>query len=199
MAFIDSQGIRFDMLLNIAGVDDEGEFLGTDREKAVGMVTINNVATLRITHAILHRRNPGSKFILVFVASMAAMFPIPLKAVYAASKRFLLDFSVSLRAELKSSDVNVLALCPGGMATKASVIKAIEVQGFGGIVTTNPMERLTRKTIDRAIKGDSIYIPGFMNRLFAFLGKIVPRTWIASLLYKRWNKAQAQWLTPKKP
>ena len=194
MAEVDRRGILFDMLLNVAGVDDEGAFVDMDREKVVGIAAINDVATLRITHSVLQRRRPGSKFAIVFVSSMASQFPIPLKATYAASKRFLLDFAEALHAELKPSGVNVLALCPGGMATKDSVIKAIEVQGLGGAVTTNHMELLTRRTIDRVLKGKTVYIPGAWNRTFAFFGKIVPRRVIASYLYKRWDKAQAKWL-----
>ncbi|MEA4812582.1 MAG: SDR family NAD(P)-dependent oxidoreductase [Anaerolineaceae bacterium] len=115
LAFIDKEGICFDMLLNVAGLDYEGEFLRRERETVTHIVSLNDEATMRITHAILSRRRKGTRFTLVFVSSLASMVPMPLKATYAASKRFLLDFSISLRQELKSQDVNVLALCPGGL------------------------------------------------------------------------------------
>lgn len=101
LAVIDGDGIRFDMLLNIAGVDFEGGFLTRDRERIVKIVALNDVGTLRITHAILERRRKERPFTAVFVSSLASMFPMPLKATYAASKRFLLDFAASLRQELK--------------------------------------------------------------------------------------------------
>ena len=115
LAVIDEHEIRFDMLLNIAGIDYEGGFLRRDREKIVKIVSLNDAATLRITHAILSRRKRDKHFTLVFVSSLASMFPMPLKATYAASKRFLLDFATSLRQELKNQDANVLTLCPGGL------------------------------------------------------------------------------------
>ncbi|HHY82779.1 MAG TPA: SDR family NAD(P)-dependent oxidoreductase [Clostridiales bacterium] len=191
---IDKYGIRFDMLLNIAGLDFEGGFIERDREKLVKIVSLNNAATLRITHAILKRRRPGKPFTIVFVSSLASMFPMPLKATYAASKRFLLDFAVSLRQELKRENVNILTLCPGGMVTTRETLCSIKAQGFWGNVTTNPLESVARNTIDRALSGKCIYVPGILNRVLSFLGKIIPRSWIAAVIYWRWNNAQSKWL-----
>ena len=46
---INKYEIRFDMLLNVAGLDFEGGFMGREREKLVKIVMLNNAATLRIT------------------------------------------------------------------------------------------------------------------------------------------------------
>lgn len=186
--FIDKHEIRFDMLLNVAGLDFEGGFLGREREELVKIVLLNNAATTRITHAILKRRRPGRPFTIVFVSSLASMFPMPIKATYAASKRFLLDFATSLRQELKNEDVNVLTLCPGGMVTTHETICSIKAQGFWGNATTNPLEGVARNTIDRALAGESIYVPGMLNRVLSFFGKIIPRSWVAAVVYWRWKE-----------
>lgn len=191
---IDAHNIRFDMLLNIAGLDFEGDFMGREREKIVKIVSLNDAATLRITHAVLERRRPGRNFTVVFVSSLASMFPMPLKATYAASKRFLLDFAMSLRHELKHHDVNVLALCPGGMVTTREAREGIAAQGFWGGATTNPLEVVARKTLDRVLSGKGIYVPGGLNRMLSSLGKIIPRAWIAAIIYWRWSHAQSKWL-----
>ncbi len=94
------------------------------------MIKLNIEATLRITHEILNRRNDQGKFYLVFVASLASLYPMPLKATYAASKRFLYDFSIALGEELKAKHVSVLSLCPGGLPTTEEAIRCIQVQGF---------------------------------------------------------------------
>lgn len=190
LAVIDEHGIRFDMLLNIAGLDFEGGFMGREREKVVKIVTLNDAATLRITHATLSRRREGRHFTIVFVSSLASMFPMPLKATYAASKRFLLDFAISLRQELKEQDANVLALCPGGMVTTSEAMRGIAAQGFWGNATTNPLEIVARKTLDRALAGKAMYVPGGLNRTLSFVGKIIPRSWVAAIIYWRWNYTQ---------
>lgn len=197
LAVIDRHGIRFDMLLNIAGLDFEGSFMGHDREKVVNIVALNDAATLRITHAVLMRRRQIGHFTAVFVSSLASMFPMPLKATYAASKRFLLDFATSLRQELKDQDANVLVLCPGGMVTRDDTIEAIAAQGFLGTVTTNPLEVVARKTLDRALMGKATYVPGSLNRILSFTGKLIPRSVVAAVIHRRWNHAQEKWLKNK--
>ena len=197
LAVIDRYGIRFDMLLNIAGLDYEGPFMGREREQVVKIVSLNNEATLRITHAILSRRRPDAHFTIVFVSSLAAMVPMPLKATYAASKRFLLDFAISLRQELKDQDANVLALCPAGMATNPGAMIGIAAQGFWGDVTTNRLEDVAFNTIERALQGKALYVPGLLNRTLTFLGNMVPRAWVAALVYRRWNQAQRKWFVPE--
>lgn len=191
---IDKQGIRFDMLFNIAGIDFEGSFAERERKNVVQIVSLNVGATLRITHAILSRRREGKPFSIVFVSSLASMYPMPLKATYAASKRFLLDFALALRQELKSQDVNTLSLCPGGLATTKEAIEGIAAQGFWGDATTNKLEAVAHKTIERVQKGKSIYIPGALNRALSFCGKLLPRPLIANIIFHRWNDAQDKWL-----
>lgn len=192
LSVIDKYEIHFDMLINVAGLDFEGGFMRRDREKIEKIVMLNNVATLRITHAILKRRRPNNHFTLIFVSSLASMFPMPLKATYAASKRFLLDFATSLRQELKREDVNVLALCPGGMVTTQETVQSIKAQGFWGNATTNPLEGVARKTLNHALAGKSIYVPGNLNRMLSLFGKIIPRSWVAAVVYWRWNHAQSK-------
>ena len=190
---IDAVGIRFDMLLNIAGVDYEGGFLERERKEIIRIISLNNEATLRITHAILTRRRAGNPFYLLFTSSLASMYPMPLKATYAASKRFLLDFSVALREELKDQGVQVLALCPGGLATTKEALSGIAAQGFWGDATTNPLEVVAAKTISRLETRGGVYIPGAVNRALNFCGGLLPRRWVAAAIYHRWNKAQQQW------
>jgi len=158
---------------------------------------LNNAATLRISHAILQRRKPDKPFTIVFVSSLAALFPMPLKATYAASKRFLLDFAISLRQELKNKNVNVLTLCPGGMVTTQNTLYSIKAQGFWGDITINPLEIVARNTIEHALNGKNIYIPGKLNWLLSLVAKIMPRQWMAAIIYKRWNYAQSKWLNNK--
>ena len=121
------------------------------------------------------------------------MYPMPLKATYAASKRFLLDFSIALGQELKNKDVRVLALCPGGLVTTQEAMSGIAAQGFWGNATTNPLELVAERTIDRLLARGGVYIPGALNRALSFAGKLLPRSWIAAAIYQRWSKAQQQW------
>ncbi|MEA5060461.1 MAG: SDR family NAD(P)-dependent oxidoreductase [Candidatus Pelethousia sp.] len=186
---------RFDMLINVAGIDFEGGFLGRDAESIAKIINLNIGATLGVTHRALESRNPGLPFFLVFVSSLASLYPMPLKATYAASKRFLLDFACALRQELRAENVSVLALCPGGLATTEAAVSGIAAQGLMGSITSNGLERLTRRTISRVLAGRPLYIPGLMNGALRMLGKLVPRGIVARIIYLRWRNAQKQWLS----
>ena len=191
---IDKSGIKLEMFLGVAGLDFEGGFLKRDCEQILDIVNTNIAATLRMTHNALMHRDKDKKFGVVIVSSLASQYPIPLKATYAASKRFLLDFSIALRQELLAENTNVLALCPGGLPTTSHALSGIEAQGFWGRATTVSLPQVAKRTIDRVLRGKSVYIPGAVNRLLAFFGKLIPRTLIAKLLFGRWNAAQAKWL-----
>lgn len=196
-AHLDSTGIKPDMLLNIAGVDFEGSFTERDSKRINDIIQLNIAATLKVTHSLLERRRKDSALYIVNVSSLASIYPIPLKATYAASKRFLLDFSIALCQELKQDNVRVMALCPGGLATTKEALAGISSQGFWGSATTNRLETVARRTITRVLSGKRIYIPGVLNRVFSIAGRLVPGTWVAKLLYGRWLSAQSKWLNVK--
>jgi hypothetical protein len=83
------------------------------------------------------------------------------------------------------------------MATTRECMLGIEAQGFWGNATTNPLEVVAYKTLNRALAGKSLYIPGRMNQILNLIGKIIPRSWIAAIIYWRWNQTQSKWLNPK--
>jgi len=135
--------------------------------------------------------NAGKPFYIVFVSSLASLYPMPLKAAYAASKRFLYDFAFALASELEPQGINVTTLCPGGLATNEESIAGIAAQGFFGNLTTSPVEKIARRTINKVMRGRRTYIPGALNSALGVAGKILPRALIAWAIQKRWQKARA--------
>jgi uncharacterized protein len=60
LAFVDQHDLRFNMLLNVAGIDHEGGFLTVECQKILDIVGLDVMATLRLTHGVLQRRKLGS-------------------------------------------------------------------------------------------------------------------------------------------
>ena len=189
---VDRLGLRFHCLINVAGLDYEGPF----GERKVGelrtIVRLNIESTVEMTRSILPFKDPARTLRIVNVSSLAAFYPMPVKAVYAASKRFLLDWSLALNQELRSSDVTVTALCPAGMPTTPACIRSIDAQGFMGRITTQNVGDVAARTIDRALAGRSVYVPGGVNRLLRLLGGMAPATVVALLINNRWRKSHEQ-------
>lgn len=193
--YIREQGFSFHFLINIAGLDYEGFFSERTRKQIRTILRLNIEANLEMTHEILKIRDTARTFRVVNVASLAAYYPMPVKAMYASSKRFLLDFSRALREELRPMNVTVTALCPAGMPTTPECIRAIEAQGFAGRITTRNVGYVASHTIDRALRGRSVYIPGLINWMLKAAGTLVPAALIARLTGSRWKSAQRKRLT----
>lgn len=186
---IKAMGTQFHMLINVAGVDFEGPFSQRSLSELRTIVRLNIEATLEMTHSVLAHRDPCRTLHIINVSSLASFYPMPVKAVYAASKRFLLDMSLALHHELRSEDAVVTVLCPAGLPTTLSAIAKIKAQGFLGQLTTQNVGNVACRTIDYAIKGRPLYIPGLLNQGLRVFGGFIPPITLAGLIKKRWSKA----------
>ncbi len=187
---IRSQGFMFNFLINIAGLDFEGAFADRTRSQIRTILRLNIEANLEMTHELLKMRDQARTFRIINVSSLAAFYPMPVKAMYSSSKQFLLNFSRALGEELRSKNVTVTALCPAGMPTTPACIEAIEAQGFAGRITACNVGYVASTTIDMALRGKPVYIPGLLNRMLRAAGSVVPASLIARAVGSRWNTAQ---------
>jgi short-subunit dehydrogenase len=187
---INDESLTFWSLINIAGIDYEGPFLEQTSRHIRTIIRLNIEATLDITHALLNRREMLSTFRIINVASLAAFYPMPLKATYAASKRFLLDFSLALREEVRDMGATVTVLCPAGLPTTPECIQAIEAQGWMGYITTMDTGRVANETLNAALKGRALVIPGWVNRTLQIMGSLVPHRIVAGIIARRWKTAR---------
>ena len=183
-------GHKFSMLINVAGLDYEGTFGERSRQEILSIIRLNVEATLDVTHAMLPHMHPGRSFRIINVASLAAFYPMPVKATYAASKRFLLDWFLALRDEVRAQGGTVTALCPAGLATTPECIESIESQGLMGQLTTLDIGRVAAKTVDAALRGQAIVIPGLLNQALRYLGGLVPATGVAEFIGRRWRQTR---------
>ena len=192
LELIRKQGLRFWMLINVAGLDYEGLFLDRSGSQICNIIRVNIESTLDITHAILNRMDPLKSLRIITVSSLAAFYPMPVKATYAASKRFLLDFFLALGEEIRPLGATVTVLCPAGMPTNPECLQAIEAQGWMGQITTQNTGKVAADTIEAALRGKTLVIPGWINRLLCFLGSLVPPRLLAALISRRWQKARSR-------
>ena len=113
-----------DGLINNAGLGPYGRFRDAATDELTAAVDVNCRAPVALTHALLPHLLEGAgdgerRAFVINVASTAAYAPVPRMAVYAASKAFVLSFTEALAAELRHEPLDVLALCPGPVRTRA--------------------------------------------------------------------------------
>ena len=115
-----------DILINNAGVG-----LGRDLSQEadlndwLGMVQTNIIGLLAGTHALLPGMVERNRGHIVNIGSIAAGFPTPRNAIYAACKAFVRQFSFCLRADLLGTMVRVTDVEPGqGGGTEFTVVRS---------------------------------------------------------------------------
>jgi short-subunit dehydrogenase len=107
------------LVLN-AGRGSYGPFSDTAKDDILGMIDINVRSLTEIAKDALSYMAEGSGMILV--ASLAGMGPLGGRAVYAATKAYVLSLGVALAAELRPRGIRVTTLCPGPVATEFAAV-----------------------------------------------------------------------------
>lgn len=102
-----------DYLVNNAGFSTLGPFADLDIDSQQAMVDVHITATMALTRAALPFMRERGGGAIINVSSLASFGPVPMAAVYCASKGFLNLFSESLQKELSGDGIRVQSLCPG--------------------------------------------------------------------------------------
>ena len=164
------------LLVNNSGFGLYGEFPEDAPEKIGAMVDLNCRAPVLLTALLwpeLMRRGGA----VLNVASLAAFQPTPFLATYAATKAFLLNWSVALDAEGRRHGVRALALCPGPTPTnffRRAGFGEAPVAGYGTTV-----EHVVSDAWRALARGHAKVVPGWPNKIVAFLTGLLPRRFSA--------------------
>ena len=173
---LDRDQLEVDLLINNAGLGDSGPFAQSDPDRNKEM-TLLNVATLTlITRHLLPPMIAKHRGAILNVSSSAGFLPIPLSAVYAATKAYVTSFSEALRAELYGTGVSVCALCPGPVVTEFQQVakrKGMKPDiGPQFLVVT--VEQVVRDAIVALEADRPLVIPGLAMKLLMLVARLMP-------------------------
>ena len=172
-AWLESEGLEIDTLINNAGFGATGNFAATPRERLLEMVDLN-IRSLTdlcrlVLPAMIERRRGG----ILNVASTAAFQAGPYAAVYYASKAYVLSLTEALHHEAKGTGVKVSALCPGPTATEFFEVAGAPNSKLAKVaVRPQGVVAAGLKGLDR---NAPIVIPGVANKVGAFGTRLMPR------------------------
>jgi uncharacterized protein len=176
VGWLERQEIDIDLLINNAGLGDNGPFAKSDPIRNEQMTLVNMVALTSLTRHLLPRMIAKKRGGILNVSSSAGFLPIPDFAVYAATKAYVTSFSEALRAELRGTGVSVCALCPGPVHTEfQEVAKRRGAQPEGGPeFVFVPVEQVVRDALAALEADRPLVIPGFAMKLGMFLVRLMP-------------------------
>ncbi|MDC0670590.1 SDR family oxidoreductase [Nannocystis radixulma] len=102
-----------DVLVNNAGIGAIGAFEATPMAVAREVFETNTFGVMAMTQAVLPQLRARRSGVVVNVTSSVTLAPMPLVAVYTASKTAIEGFTASLALELEAFDVRVKLVEPG--------------------------------------------------------------------------------------
>lgn len=169
-----------DLLVNNAGFGTSGRFEDIDADREHRMLMVNVVALVDLTHALLPGMLERGHGGVINVASTAGFQPGPYFASYAASKAFVLNFSLALWSEYEKRGIRVLAICPGPVETAFFDGMSASPDTIGGkVATAGDVAALALTAYDR----NSGYVvgKGSANFTMAHLAPRRPRRMVARM------------------
>jgi short-subunit dehydrogenase len=187
---LSARGLEPAYLVNNAGYGLLGPAAKLDRREQLAMIDLNcrtlTDLSLRWINSLARHRGG-----ILNVASISGFIPGPGMSVYNASKAYVISFSVGLRRELKPKGIRVTALCPGPVPTefqaRAGIHDVHYPRGFD-----RSAEEVARQGYSGLMRGRAVVVPGVQNKLVPWLPRLLPRGFIATMVYgrlRRWEDA----------
>lgn len=120
-----------DVLVNNAGIGLFGSFEATPMPTTREVFETNTFGVMAMTQAVLPQFRARRSGVVINVTSSATLAPMPLVAVYTASKTAIEGFTGSLALELAAFDIRVKLVEPGyGPSTRFTDNSGTRMQGL---------------------------------------------------------------------
>lgn len=187
IAELDARGLTVDVLVNNAGVGHVGHALDSNVEAELKMVRLNVTAVVELTHVLASRMVARGRGHVIQVGSMAAFFPIPRMATYAATKHFVGAYGDAMAYELRGAPVGVTTIHPGGTRSEFSETAGMNLpEAIDKTLMTSA--RVAEIGLRAAARGRRAVVTGRLNAAQVFLFRFVPTRllmWIGDTIYKK--------------
>lgn len=174
------QRLSVELLVNNAGFGGRGEFWRLPLDRQAEMFRLNVQAVVELTHlllpAMVEKRAGG----IINVSSMTGFQPIPYATLYAATKAFVISFSMALAEELRPYGINVVTLCPGGTRTNFYEIGERAKRKFPA--PPQPPEEVVELALRTLAKGGGLAVPRLVNKASVASQRLMPRSLMPRLL-----------------
>lgn len=183
--FCESEQIKIDLLINNAGAGLYGPSIELG-DKALDMLRLNILALTQMCTVFgkdMAERKSGS---ILNIGSIAGNQPTPLFASYAASKSYVLNYSLALRHELSAYGVNVTCVQPGYIRTQFDNNCGIDSEKYKRFSYKNGMSAyaVAKRAVSAVLSKRSYVRAGLTNKIAAFASGLVPKNFLAWCIAK---------------
>ncbi len=167
---------KIDVLINNAGVIQPGPAEVIKLDEVKHQISVNLMGTIygcRAALRIMKAQNFGK---IVNVASLGGIVPMPGEAVYSATKYAIRGYSLSLKAELHKSPLEIVVVCPDSVDTPQLDYELLYDEAVLSFIGEPLKPEKVAKGILKAVsqKKPEILIPTGMG-IFCRIGMSFPR------------------------
>lgn len=173
--WLSTKKIHINALINNAGYALSQTVMTSSLMDVKSFMQVLMTAPVELCHRLVPAMQTAGEGQIINVSSIAAFMP-PIKGdIYCAAKSFLLNFSLGLDLELKSSGVNCTALCPGFTFSEFH-----DVMGTRKAVSKLPRflwmdaDEVAQQGYDAVRDGKSVQITGRVNQGVSQLVSMLP-------------------------
>ncbi len=191
LSALERSGFEVDLLVNNAGIGSIGLFGESSMSGHEAVIRLNVLALVRLTHRLIPALMRREAAHILNVASLGAFFPMISLPVYSATKSFVLTFSLALREELRGS-IGVGTLCPNTIRNDRATEEYVDRLPLVCRQACLYPSEIARSGIEGLLRGKSIIVPGFVNKLLRIAGPFVPRTLVTGVIRRLWGGFNAE-------
>ncbi len=182
--FCKDNELQVEILINNAGIFNLGEIVSCEASRNEKIQILHMYTPTMLCYYFGQVMKQQGRGYILNMSSMAAWLPYSGIGLYAASKRYLKNFSRSLRTELKDYGVYVTTICPGAIATDLYHLPR-HYQRLAlrlGIMMTP--EKLAAKGIRALFQHRACILPGTVNYILLPLARLTPLKLVHLLMRK---------------
>lgn len=174
-----------DLIINNAGLGLYGDILSFSLEDQMNILKINVDALVQISiesaRILKEKKEPG---VIMNISSAASFFTYPSFTLYAASKQFVKQFSLSFDEELSPYKIRVLTCLLGRFHSEfrynASSHKSCSADSWDRMSLTKTAENI----LVQIEKKKNYQVIDWRYKLLCGVAKLAPRRWLATQLKK---------------
>ncbi|RAJ10700.1 hypothetical protein LX64_00306 [Chitinophaga skermanii] len=182
---VQAMAVPIDILVNDAGQGEWGPFSESPLQRDLDIIQLNITSMIALTKLFLRNMIGQKKGKILLLGSEAASGPMPLLAVYAATKAFVVSFGMALANELKDTELSVTVLLPGATDTdffhKAHQENTVT---YRETALADPVQ-VAKDGYDALMKGESKVVSGMKTKWHVFMNNIMSDEMSADAMRKQ--------------
>lgn len=184
---VSDAGLEVDILINNAGLFFLKEIAASDKGKLSAIMMVHNYTPLMLCREFVPRMIAKGQGRVLNISSLAAWMNWPALGMYANTKRFVKDYSRSLRIECRGTGVSVTTAYFGAVDTPLYPLKPSLRRLAVRIAVMIPPEKAAYKALKTMFRGRKQLMPGLINHFFRPLAAILP-DWVVGAVYRAVKK-----------